>query len=62
MNGINNPNFHAGHSVIFKSYYFDSDDNIIGLWCYDYSGTGRTYAKDAECHRIFLGANLKDKK
>jgi len=62
LNGINNPNFHAGHSVIFKSYYFDKEDNIIGLWCYDYSGTGRTYAKDAEYHRIFLGANLKDKK
>jgi hypothetical protein len=50
----------AGHSVIFKRYIFDDNDNIIALWCYDYSGTQRRFERtDA---KIFLGANLKDKK
>lgn len=63
LNGINNPNFHAGHSVIFKGYIFDDEDNIVALWCYDYSGTQRRFEKDDIDHyKIFLGANLKDKK
>lgn len=63
LNGIDNSNFHKGHSVIFKGYIFDDNDDIVALWCYDYSGTQRRFEKDDdEYHRIFLGANLKDKK
>ncbi len=48
------------HKLFFKRYIFDDNDNIIALWCYDYSGTQRRFERtDA---KIFLGANLKDKK
>lgn len=57
------PDFAAGHSVIFKGYIFDDKDNIVALWCYDYSGTQRRFEKDDIDHpKLFLGANLKDKK
>lgn len=57
------PDFAAGHSVIFKGYIFDDKDNIVALWCYDYSGTQRRFEKDdIDYPKLFLGANLKDKK
>lgn len=57
------PDFAAGHSVIFKGYIFDEKDNIVALWCYDYSGTQRRFEKDDIDHpKLFVGANLKDKK
>jgi hypothetical protein len=63
LNGITNTNFHKGHSIIFKGYIFGENDAIVAVWCYDYSGIQRRFEKDDdEAHKIFLGANLRDKK
>lgn len=32
------PVFYGGHSVIFKSYNYDSENKIIGIKYYDYHG------------------------
>ena len=54
--------FRGGHSVIFKEYILDDRDNVVALWCYDYSGIQKRFEKDDEsAHKIFLGANLRDK-
>lgn len=55
------PNFEGGHSVVFKSYIFDKNDKIIGIKYYDYNGV-KHFDNDKIQRKIFLGANLKDKK
>ena len=49
----------SGHSIIFKSYNYDSKGKINGLNYYDYSGTNGKFDKE-DCGKVFFGANLKD--
>lgn len=68
LNGIRNNDFSYGHSVIFKSYIYDTESVIIGMKYYDYHGIqNEPFLKTDEytlpnVPKIFLGANLKDKK
>lgn len=55
------PDFNAGHSVIFKSYNYDTGNKIIGIKYYDYHGI-ETRGFNKGDKKMILGANLKDTK
>ena len=54
--------FNGGHSVIFKSYIYNSTGVINGMKFYDYTGIHREFLIFDKTKKIMLGANLKDKK
>ena len=58
----NNVDFGAGHSVIFKSYIYDSSGTIIGIKYYDYVGIGRSFNESDKFTKLMQSANLKDEK
>lgn len=66
LNGIKNNDFSYGHSVIFKSYIYGREGEIIGMNYYDYHGIeNEPFLKSDEytlpnVPKIFMGANLKD--
>lgn len=57
-----NVDFGAGHSVIFKSYIYDSSGTIIGIKYYDYVGIGRSFNESDKFTKLMQSANLKDEK
>ena len=57
-----NVDFDAGHSVIFKSYIYDSSGTIIGIKYYDYVGIGRSFNESDKFTKLMQSANLKDEK
>lgn len=62
LRGKSAPNFNGGHSVVFKSYIFDTNGNIQGMKFYDYAGVNREFTSLDKTKKIMMGANLKDKK
>ncbi|HEX8575866.1 MAG TPA: hypothetical protein VF677_06190, partial [Flavobacterium sp.] len=54
--------FSGGHSIIFKSYKYDTNGDISGIKYYDYSGIHKEFSLIDKQAKIILGANLKDYK
>ena len=61
LSGVQDDNFHGGHSVIFKSYIYGSNKVIIGIKYYDYHGIVTNGFKPNDM-KILMGANLRDEK